>query len=214
MPQLSVRDEGAELFVVRVEQFVVDDFGEQVLLAQEGQEFVEFVQPQHGRFFNQDMAARLKNRAGGIEMTVIGRGDAGEVDARIEHRRNQSAPEKLLTPAAILPADSRYFCARCAGARGDGRQRHIDVPEDPVVNAATLRLLEKRAIRLVEDHPHADHAGSEPAVRRRWRGMASKGTARRFAMIFCCHLGHCREKKKSDLPASRGRPAAAKAVAL
>ena len=35
------------------------------------------------------MAAGLKNRAGGIEMTVVGRGDAGKVNARVEHRRNR-----------------------------------------------------------------------------------------------------------------------------
>ena len=89
MPQLSVRDKRAKLLVIRVEQLVINDLGEQVLLARKGQQLVEFVEPQHGRFFDQDMAARLKNRAGGIEVTVVGCGDARKVNARFEHRRNR-----------------------------------------------------------------------------------------------------------------------------
>ena len=40
-------------------------------------------------------------------------------------------------------------------------ERHAHIAKPPVVEALAMSPLEVRTVCLVEDHPHADHAGAE-----------------------------------------------------
>ena len=52
-----------------------------------------------------------------------------------------------------------------AGSAGDSRQLHLAKAKPRVIEAAGMRGLKKRPIRLIKNHPHADHAGAETVCR-------------------------------------------------
>ena len=83
--QHAVHDMGAQLFMIGVGQLVVDDLGEDALAAGEGVEFIQFLQTQHRRLFDEDVLAGCQRQAGGVEMAVVRRGDANGVHALGEH---------------------------------------------------------------------------------------------------------------------------------
>ena len=80
VPQDAVVVQGAELFVVRVRELVVNDFRECAGSRGRGDEFVEFGEAQDRGFFDEGVFAGGEGGAGGGEVTVVGARDADGVD--------------------------------------------------------------------------------------------------------------------------------------
>ncbi len=155
-------DERPQLFVVRIEQLVIDDLGQHLAVAGKLLERVEFGERQDRRLFEQQVLAGLEDGAGRIEMPVVRGGDANEVDARGQQLRGRlgfGEAAEIGDPAA----SRRLVSGRSAAClAGDGRQLDFAQAESRVVQSALAGRLKERPVGLVEDHPHADHTGTQP----------------------------------------------------
>ena len=80
-----IGDEGAKFFVVRIEEFVVDDAGEDVVAFGDLDELVELLQGKDRGFFNEEVDTGFEDGVGGFEVPVVGCSDAGEVEVVFEH---------------------------------------------------------------------------------------------------------------------------------
>ena len=109
------------------------------------------------------MLAGLEDFLRGLEVAIVRRGDAGEIDAglrasaRRRRRRQNSRSDAILLAgrvAVLLGPACRFATPRRPAAR---RQS----PNAPVVDALAMGPLEEGPVGFVENHPHADHAGTE-----------------------------------------------------
>ncbi len=107
------------------------------------------------------MAARFQDFLRGFKVTVVGRGDAGKVDARFQELVDGGVTGETLEGMEFLAGSLAIGCGAFAGFGGDGDQGYGDVSEAAVVDAVAMGLFEEGAVGFVKDHAHADHAGSE-----------------------------------------------------
>ena len=159
--QHAVGDVRPQLFVIGIGKLVIDDLGQDVLLAGEGVEFIEFLQTQHRRLFDEDVLAREEAAAGGVEVAIVRRGDADDIDLLgeqvVDGVRAGTIDEGGETIAARLP----ILFATFPSAAGDGGEFHVDIANVGAIEALGVQLLEDGAIGFVEDHAEADHADAE-----------------------------------------------------
>ena len=106
------------------------------------------------------MLAGRQGLPGGVEVAVVGRGDADDIDAVRQHLATASGPAQL-TNGPSAGAAWRSRSAAAAGAAGDGGQLHLDGAEIAAVKAVGVQLLEDGAVGVVEDHAQAGHADAE-----------------------------------------------------
>ena len=67
-------------------------------------------------------------------------------------------------PEWLTKGRSRRFAigvGTSSGARGNRRQRNADVAETAVIQSFTVSPFKEWPIGFVEDHPHADHSGTQ-----------------------------------------------------
>ena len=85
MLQDIVIDQGPHLFVIGIEQFVVHHLGSDIIFFSQRDQLVQFLQLEDRRLFHNQMCARFQQSFTGIEVTVVGRSNAGEVQAGRRH---------------------------------------------------------------------------------------------------------------------------------
>ena len=83
MPQNAIGDKRTQLFVVRIEQLVVDDFREHALLPRQTVELIELRQREHRRLLDQHMLARLERRQRQRLVQMRGQGDTDRLNCRV-----------------------------------------------------------------------------------------------------------------------------------
>ena len=87
------------------------------------------------------------------------------VDAAVQHAVDRVFPRVALEGGNAITRLIPVLLGPRPGPRGDGGERNIQIAEAAVMDAGAKSLLEKRPIRLVKNHPHANHAGTECKVR-------------------------------------------------
>src|SRR5207244_4372594 len=102
--------------------------------------------------------------AGGLEVAVIGGGNADGIDAVGEQRVESVGPREAGEIGNAPPRGSFVTLGARPGPAGDGGQLDIDQAEVAAIESLGMQLLEQRAIGLVKDHAQADHAGPELVV--------------------------------------------------
>ena len=80
MAQDAIRDEGAQLLVIGIEQLVIDDLGEYTVLLGQLRQGVQLREVQYRRLFDEQMLACFQNGPRGLKMTVVRRGHTHGVD--------------------------------------------------------------------------------------------------------------------------------------
>ena len=157
----AVGDQRPQLFVVRIEQLVVDDLGQDALLLSQRHQFIEFLQRQHRGLFDDDMLARGDGLAGRVEMPVVGRRHANEVDTGFQQLLDGVRAGEVLKVGDFLPGVFLVGGGPLASPGGDSGQFDIQRPEPAIRKSFRMRTFKERTIRFIEDHPEADHACSQ-----------------------------------------------------
>ena len=99
--------------------------------------------------------------AGRLEMPIVRRGDANDIHATGEHIADGiGSRENFGRERSSLAIAYDIASAALPGQARDGGQMDFDKPEVATKEAGAVELLEQRPIGLVEDHPQADHAGT------------------------------------------------------
>ena len=78
--------------MIGIGQFVVDDLGENAVAPCESVEFIQLLQTQHRRLFDQDVLAGFKSQSRRVEMPVVRRGDANGVYVLGQQLRDSVRP--------------------------------------------------------------------------------------------------------------------------
>src|SRR5262245_20761789 len=104
------------------------------------------------------MLARFQDCLGSGKVPIVRCGDTDEIDVLFEKLADRVRLAKA--PKCRYAIARRPLIGFGAAARTTGHclQLHFADPKSPVIDAGFMSLLKKRSIRLVEDHPHADHA--------------------------------------------------------
>lgn len=156
-----IGDECSEFFVVRIEEFVIDDACENLVAFGDTGEFIELLEGEDGGFFDEEVDAGFEYGFGGIEVSVIRCGNAGEVKVVLEHigdcRVSDEAVERGDDAGGLFLVGG----STSAGFGGDSGELNGDVTEGAVIDASIGGLFEEGAVGVFEDHAHADHAGFE-----------------------------------------------------
>ena len=107
------------------------------------------------------MLAGFEGGFGGREVPIVGRGDADEIDAVLEELADRVGLAKADERRDRIAGRFAIGIGPAAGAAGDRGQLDLAQAKPRVIDAGRVGLLEKWPIRLVKNHPHADHAGAE-----------------------------------------------------
>ena len=118
------------------------------------------------------MLAGFKRQASRLEMPIVGRRDANRIDVVLEQLLRRVGPGKADELRAAVFA---IFLRAAAGPARDGAEFDLNEAEVAAVQALGANAFEKGAVRVVEDHSHADHASTKLMGRQaRWFGHGKK----------------------------------------
>jgi hypothetical protein len=108
----------------------------------------------------------------GVEVPIVRRGDANDIHARVQELLNRVAAVEALKRSNALRGAATISFRASAGSRRHGRERRPADAERWIVEPPARSGFKKRAIGLVKDHPHADHASAQNVcvTARRHRG--------------------------------------------
>src|SRR5439155_22337206 len=90
---------------------------------------------------------------------------ADRIDAVAQQLTDRIRPRMAGERRNLRPRLAPVARAPAAGATGDRGQLDLGQPEVTAVQSLAVDALEERAVRLVEDHAQADHAGPQAVVR-------------------------------------------------
>src|SRR5262245_25409986 len=103
-----------------------------------------------------------ENRLRRREMSIVGRSDTSEVDARAKELFGAVVTCEALKRRDLACRRRAVGFGSRAGTTSDGGQFDSAEPESWVIDAASrMSVLEERAVRFFEDHPEPDHSGSK-----------------------------------------------------
>src|SRR5262245_25833137 len=97
-------------------------------------------------------------------MPIVGRGDADGIDRLLEQGMGCFDPVKALKRPDAPPGCLAKLLGAYSGLRGDRFKRDCNGPKVTAVQTLGVQMLKQRPIRLLEDHPEADHADAEMAI--------------------------------------------------
>jgi hypothetical protein len=107
------------------------------------------------------VSPRFQNLLCRLEVPIVRCRDAGEIDAGRQHPSHGVAAGMA---DEWMDGISRGFLVGIRPAsrpRGHGGQWNPNVAKPPVKETFAMRSLEEWPVRFVENHSHADHAGTQ-----------------------------------------------------
>ncbi len=159
--QYAVDDMGAQFFMIGIRQLMIDDLGEGPIARCRLEQDVQFLQTQNGGLLNKNMLAGFQGKAGGLVVPVIGGGDTDGIHILGEQARQRlGASEAGKSPDTIVGLLT-IALRTCSGPACHGRQHYINEAKIAPIQTFGVHTFEKRAIGFIEDHPQADHAGTQ-----------------------------------------------------
>src|SRR5262249_24941734 len=125
VPQHAIDDVSPQLLVIGIEQFVIDDPGQQAPAAGQRLELVELIQGEDRGLLDEDVLACLQGRPGGLEVAVVGGGDADHIDTVPQEPGNGVGPGEASEVGNTPDGTAAVAFGAGAGAAGNRRQLHF-----------------------------------------------------------------------------------------
>ena len=108
-----------------------------------------------------NMLARCEHLLRRLEVAIVGRGDADEIDVRCRQLFDGLGAREVLKVGNLLSGRLLIGSRTLSRSGSDRCQFDVEGAAPSVPQPFRMRAFKERAVRFIEDHPEADHARSQ-----------------------------------------------------